>query len=309
MRFASWNVNGIRAILKKDFYEVVDALGADIFAVQETKCQPGQVELELPGYRQFYSFAHRKGYSGTAVFSKEEPSMVLHGIGDGYLDDEGRVLAAEFQRFWFVDVYTPNSQAGLARIGHRMQWDDAFRDFCVGLHEGTLPGGVLYSHSQSEIAGEKVGVSQQEAQAMAAFAETKDLDAAYAVYDRTPDGLTATPKPVIVCGDFNVAHEEIDLYDPDGYRGSTGFSDEEREKFSALLNAGFVDTFRHLHPDQADTYSWWSYQKFARRRNDGWRLDYFLVTKDLESSIEGASIYTEVQGSDHCPVALELSMD
>lgn len=261
MRFVSWNVNGIRAILKKNFYEVFDALSADIFAVQETKCQDGQVELDLPGYLQFFSSAEKKGYSGTAVFSREEPVRVLHGLGDDYLDSEGRICALEFPGFWFVDVYTPNSQLDLARIDHRMQWDDAFRDFCKGLEEGMLPS------------GEKI------------------------------EG-----KPLVICGDFNVAHNDIDLKNPEPNRGNSGFSDEERGKLEELLNAGFIDTFRYAHPDVTGKYTWWSYQRRARRTNAGWRIDYFLVSESLADKIESATIYDEVEGSDHCPIGLELDI-
>lgn len=261
MRFISWNVNGIRAVLKKDFLDIFAEFDADIFAIQETKCQPGQVDIDLPGYHQFWTSAERKGYSGTAVFSKEEPLQVLHGLGDEYLDNEGRVTALEFDKFWFVDVYTPNSQDQLARIDHRMQWDDAFRDFCAGLDQGTLPS------------GEK-----------------------------------CEPKPVVICGDFNVAHNDIDLKNPDRNRGTTGFSDEERGKFTELLDAGFIDTFRYVHPDAEGIYSWWSYKFRARDTNAGWRIDYFLVSESLASRIESASVYGEVFGSDHCPIGLELDI-
>lgn len=261
MRFVSWNVNGIRAILKKNFYEVFDLVSADIFAIQETKCQPEQVELDLPGYHQYFSYAEKKGYSGTAVFSREEPMRVLHGLGNEYLDSEGRICALEFDGFWFVNVYTPNSQMDLARIDHRMQWDDAFRDFCKGLEEGTLPD------------GEKI------------------------------DG-----KPVVMCGDFNVAHNDIDLKNPDTNRGNTGFSDEERGKLTELIDAGFIDTFRYLHPEVTGKYTWWSYQRRARRTNAGWRIDYFFVSESLASKIESATIFDEVEGSDHCPIGLELDI-
>ncbi len=261
MKFISWNVNGIRAILKKDFLGIFDEFGADIFAVQETKCQPDQVSIDLPGYHQFFSSAVKKGYSGTAVFCKEEPLRVLHGLGDEYLDQEGRIVALEFPAFWFVDVYTPNSQMDLVRIDHRMQWDDAFREFCVGLHEGTLP-----------------------------------------------QGETAPPKPVVVCGDFNVAHNDIDLKNAQTNRGVSGFSDQERGKLDELLNAGFIDTFRYLHPDTTGAYTWWNYKFHARSTNAGWRIDYFLVTTDLADKIEGAYIYDEVMGSDHCPIGLVLDL-
>lgn len=259
MRFISWNVNGLRAVLQKDFIETFDAFDADVFALQEIKCQAGQVELDLPGYHQFYSYAERKGYSGTAVFCKQEPARVLHGLGNDYLDAEGRITAVELDGLWFVNVYTPNAQAELARIDHRLQWDEAFRDFCLGLQEGILPSGE-----------------------------------------------STRPLPVVMCGDFNVAHQEIDLKNPGPNRGSAGFSDEERASFGALLDAGFVDTFRCLHPDETGAYSWWSYRFKARSTNAGWRIDYFLVSEALRDRIEGAAIYSEVMGSDHCPVGLEL---
>lgn len=261
MRFISWNVNGLRAVLKKDFEGVFAQFNADIFAIQETKCQAGQVELNLPGYRQCFSYAERKGYSGTAVFCKEEPLRELHGLGVPHLDTEGRIVALEFADFWFVCVYTPNAQNELARIDHRMEWDDAFRDFCKGLEAGVLP-----------------------------------------------DGGAAAPKPVVMCGDFNVAHEEIDLKNPGPNRGNAGFSDEERGKFSELLDAGFVDTFRLLHPGEAGAYSWWSYRFNARANNAGWRIDYFLVSEALVERVRAASIYPEVFGSDHCPVGVEIDL-
>ena len=261
MRFVSWNVNGLRAALKKGFEDVFATFDADVFALQETKLQAGQVDLNLPGYFDNWSYAERKGYSGTAVFSKQEPLQVLHGLGDEYLDAEGRICALEFPELWFVDVYTPNAQNELARIDHRMQWDDAFRDFCKGLEEGTLP-----------------------------------------------DGSTSDAKPVVMCGDFNVAHKEIDLKNPGPNRGKAGFSDEEREKFTNLIDAGFVDTFRLLHPDLVGAYSWWSYRFNARKNNAGWRIDYFLVSNSISDKVTTASIHSEVMGSDHCPVSLELDL-
>lgn len=259
MRLVSWNVNGIRAVLKKGFEDVVSAFDADAFALQETKCQEGQVELALPGYHQYWSYAQRKGYSGTAVFSRQPASRVLHGLGIDHLDEEGRVVALELEPLWLVDVYTPNAQNGLARIGHRLEWDAAFRDFCMGLEQGVLPSGEAIA-----------------------------------------------PKPVVMCGDFNVAHQEIDLKNPGPNRGNAGFSDEERSSFSALLDAGFADTFRRLHPDEAGAYSWWSYRFNARANNAGWRIDYFLVSEALMPQVRAASIYPEVLGSDHCPVGLDL---
>ena len=256
--------------------------------VQETKLQPGQVDLELPGYCQFWSYAQKKGYSGTAVFCKARPRQVLHGLGDEYLDAEGRIVAVEFEQFWFVDVYTPNAQDQLARIDHRMQWDDAFRDFCKGLEEGVLPAGVPVERDGDE--GFGVGHAAE------------DLPL-------TQPGETADPKPVVMCGDFNVAHEEIDLKNPGPNRGNAGFSDEERGKFTELVEAGFIDTFRLLHPDLPGAYSWWSYRFKARQNNAGWRIDYFLVSDALRGAVTGASIYSEVMGSDHCPVGLELDLD
>lgn len=288
MRFISWNVNGIRAALNKNFLEVFDQFGADIFAIQETKCQHGQVELDLPGYYQYWSYAQKKGYSGTAIFSREEPIRVLRGLGDDYLDTEGRICALEFPSFWFVDVYTPNSQMELARIDHRMQWDDAFREFLVGLHEGVLPqnAGSAYAgkgsdedHLSNEMSGENASAV-----------------------------CKSTPKPVIVCGDFNVAHEDIDLKNPEPNRGASGFSDEERGKFSELLDAGFVDTFRYIHPEQGGIYTWWSYRFRARNTNAGWRIDYFLVSDDIANKVEAASIYDDVYGSDHCPIGVEIDI-
>ena len=262
MRLVSWNVNGLRAVEKKGFADIFAQMDADVVALQETKLQEGQIDMAFDGYESHWSYAQKKGYSGTAVFSRVQPLRVLHGLGVEHLDTEGRIVALEFPEFWFVDVYTPNAQDQLARIDHRMEWDDAFRDFCKGLEEGT-----------------------------------------------TPDGPgTAQPKPVVMCGDFNVAHQEIDLKNPGPNRGNAGFSDEERGKFTELLDAGFVDTFRTLHPDAEGCYSWWSYRFKARERNAGWRIDYFLVSEALRDKVADASIYSEVFGSDHCPVALELDI-
>lgn len=253
LRLVSWNVNGLRAVVKKDpsFAEVFGALDADVFALQETKLQEGQLELDLPGYVQTWSYAERKGYSGTAVFSREEPLQVVRRIGCAAADDEGRVCALEFDGFWFVNVYTPNAKNELARLDERLEWDCAYRDFLSGL---------------------------------------------------------AKEKPVVTCGDFNVAHEEIDLKNPRSNRGNAGFSDEERASFSALLDAGFTDTFRALHPDLAGAYSWWSYRFNARKNNAGWRIDYFLVSDDIADRVVDASIHDEVFGSDHCPVELQIRL-
>lgn len=285
MRFISWNVNGLRAVLKKGFEDIVCDFDADIVALQETKLQEGQATLDLPQYREYWSYAERKGYSGTAVFCKEQPLQALHGLGSDHLDTEGRVVALEFPGFWFVDVYTPNAQNELARIDHRMEWDDAFRDFCKGLEEGVLPAGVPVERP----APGEGHVSMSE-------------------LPRTEPGETADPKPVVMCGDFNVAHQEIDLKNPGPNRGNAGFSDEERGKFTDLLAAGFTDTFRHLHPEVTGAYSWWSYRFNARKNNAGWRIDYFLVSESLAPKVESACIYDEVYGSDHCPVGLELDL-
>lgn len=267
-KFASWNVNGLRAVLRKEpgFEEIFADLDADILAIQETKLQEGQVELELPGYTQTWSHAERKGYAGTAVFSRGEPLSVrradslLPFAGEGEAADlvavavtEGRVCALEFERFWFADVYTPNAQNELARIETRMAWDDAYRAFLKGLEE-------------------------------------------------------ETGKPVVTCGDFNVAHEEIDLKNPKTNRGNAGFSDEERGKFTELLGAGFTDTFRFLHPDETGAYSWWSYRFNARKNNTGWRIDYFLVSDSVRDRIREAGIRSDIFGSDHCPVELVIDL-
>ena len=232
MRFVSWNVNGLRAVLKKGFEDIVCELDADIVALQETKLQEGQATLDLPQYREYWSYAEKKGYSGTAIFCKEQPLQALHGLGFPHLDTEGRIVALEFPKFWFVDVYTPNAQNELARIDHRMEWDDAFRDFCKGLEEGVLPAGVPVE--RPALGEGHVAISE---------------------LPLTQPGETADPKPVVMCGDFNVAHQEIDLKNPGPNRGKAGFSDEERGKFTDLLEVGFVDSFRHLHPDVTGAYS------------------------------------------------------
>lgn len=286
MRFVSWNVNGLRAVMKKDFPEIFAAFDADVFALQETKLQAGQIDLEFPGYYSHWSYAQKKGYSGTAVFTKQKPLQVLHGLGSEYLDSEGRIVALELPGLWFVCVYTPNAQNELARIDHRMEWDDAFRDFCKGLEEGVLPQGVPVER------GADLGHTMDPALAL----------------PLTQAGETADPKPVVMCGDFNVAHNEIDLKNPGPNRGKAGFSDQEREKFTTLLNAGFTDTFRLLHPDEEGRYSWWSYRFKARQNNAGWRIDYFLGSKELNEKVRVATIYDDVFGSDHCPVGLELDL-
>ena len=249
MRFISWNVNGLRACLKKGFMESFRTLNADVFALQETKMQPEQAILELPGYKQYWNSAEKKGYSGTAVFARVEPLNVSYGLGIEEHDHEGRVITLEFPAYYFVTVYTPNSKRGLERLDYRMTWEDAFRAYL------------------------------------------QELD---------------KKKPVIVCGDLNVAHTEIDLKNPKTNHHNAGFTDEERRKFDELLAAGFIDTFRTLHPDQTGIYTWWSYLRKARDTNAGWRIDYFVTSERLRESIEAATIHNEIYGSDHCPVGLEL---
>ena len=252
MRLISWNVNGLRACVQKGFLDVFRELDADCFCLQETKLQPDQIDLELPGYEQYWCSAEKKGYSGTAFFTKRTPLSVRYGIGVPELDNEGRVITAEFPEFYLVTCYTPNAQRGLARLDHRIRWDEAFRSFL------------------------------------------KELD---------------ERKGVIVCGDLNVAHQEIDLKNPKSNRGNAGFSDEERESFTKLLDAGFTDTFRYLNPDATGCYTWWSYMYKARQNNAGWRIDYFLVSDRLRGQIKDTPIYHEIQGSDHCPVGLELELE
>lgn len=249
MKFVSWNVNGFRAILGKGFNEFFKETDADIFCLQETKLQEGQHDAIPEGYFEYWNYAQRKGYSGTAVFTKKEPQNVTRGIGMEIHDQEGRVITLEFPEFYFVTVYTPNAQDGLTRLDYRMEWEEAFR----------------------------------------AYLQTLDQK-----------------KPVIVCGDMNVAHQEIDLKNPKQNRNNAGFTDQERAKFSALLAAGFVDSFRHLYPDRENAYTWWSYRFNARSRNAGWRIDYFVVSDRLKSRIKDSVICSEIQGSDHCPVILEL---
>ena len=251
MKFISWNVNGLRACMGKGFPQVFDDLKADFFCLQETKLQASQINLELPGHHQFWNDAEKKGYSGTAIFTKHKPLSVEYGVGVEELDTEGRMITLEYEKFYLVTCYTPNAQRGLARIDHRLKWDDAFRS------------------------------------------KLTELDAR---------------KPVIVCGDLNVAHKEIDLKNPSSNRGNAGFSDEERESFGRLLDVGFTDSFRHLNPDVTGAYTWWSYMFKARQNNAGWRIDYFLVSDRIADKITAAPIYNDVMGSDHCPVGLEIDL-
>lgn len=249
MKFISWNVNGLRACAQKGFAEFFAEADADFFCLQETKLQAGQIDLPFPGYCQHWCYAEKKGYSGTAIFAKEEPLSAVNGLGIPELDTEGRLITLEYKDFYLVTCYTPNAQRGLARLDHRLKWDEAFRRYLV------------------------------------------ELD---------------SKKPVILCGDLNVAHKEIDLKNPGSNRGNAGFSDEERESFSQLLACGFTDTFRKLHPDATGAYTWWSYMFNARANNAGWRIDYFLVSDRLANKVTATPIYSEVIGSDHCPVGLSL---
>ena len=249
MKMISWNVNGLRACVTKGFLDVFQSLDADIFALQETKLQPHQIDLELPGYQQFFNSAEKKGYSGTAIFTRREPLDVRYGIGIPEMDTEGRVITLDMGDYYFVTTYTPNSQSELARLDYRMKWADGWRDLLCRLK---------------------------------------------------------AEKPVIACGDLNVAHTEIDLKNPKTNRRNAGFTDEEREKFSALLDAGFIDTWRYQHPGVEQVYSWWSYRFKAREKNAGWRIDYFVVSEDLAPRIVSTDIHTDIFGSDHCPVELVI---
>lgn len=251
MKLVSWNVNGIRACLGKGFMDFFNSSDADIFCIQETKVQQGQIRLDLEGYYQYWNYAVRKGYSGTALFTREKPLSVVDGIGLNEHDSEGRVLTAEYDNFYLVTVYTPNAQRGLARLDYRMKWEDDFREYLLKLD---------------------------------------------------------SKKPVIICGDLNVAHNEIDLKNPSSNRQNAGFSDEEREKMTVLIQSGFTDSFRYLYPDKTDAYTWWSYMFNAREKNVGWRIDYFLVSDRIRDKIVEAGMYSDVYGSDHCPVFLEIEI-
>ena len=249
MKLISWNVNGIRACLTKGFEEVFKKMDADIFCLQETKCQPDQINLEFQGYTSYWNSAEKKGYSGTAIFTKQKPINVTYGIGIEEHDKEGRVITLEFEKFYMVDIYTPNSKRELERLEYRQIWEDEIRKYLLKLNE---------------------------------------------------------TKPVIMCGDLNVAHKEIDLKNKKTNRHNAGFTDEERNKMTELLDSGFTDTFRYLYPEKENAYSWWSYMGHAREKNVGWRIDYFIVSKSIEKQIKEAKIYSEIMGSDHCPVGLEI---
>ena len=251
MKFISWNVNGLRACMNKGWQDFFNLENADFFCLQETKLQEGQIALDLPGYEQYWNYAEKKGYSGTAIFTKHPPVSVRYGVGVPELDTEGRIITLEYPEFYIATCYTPNAQRELARLDHRMKWDEAFR----------------------------------------AYLQELDKD-----------------KPVIVCGDLNVAHQEIDLKNPKTNRGNAGISDAERQSFTETLGTGFTDTFRHLNPDKEGAYTWWSYMFKAREKNAGWRIDYFLVSDRIKDKIEAAPIYADVLGSDHCPVGLQLDI-
>lgn len=250
-KLISWNVNGLRACMQKGFMDYFNEAQADIFCLQETKLQGGQIELELPGYHQYWNYAEKKGYSGTALFTREEPLKVTYGIGVEEHDHEGRVITAEYKDYFVITVYVPNSQRGLTRLEYRMEWEEAFLKYLKGLEER---------------------------------------------------------KPLVYCGDLNVAHREIDLKNPRTNRHNAGFTDEERNRFSKILENGFVDTFRYFYPDQKDAYSWWSYMGQARAKNVGWRIDYFVASEALKDRLEDAKIHPTVMGSDHCPVELDLKV-
>lgn len=252
MKFISWNVNGLRACVQKGFLDYFKEVEADFFCIQESKLQEGQIELELPeGYEAYWNYAEKKGYSGTAIFTKHKPLQVTYGIGIEEHDKEGRVITLEYDNFYLITCYTPNSQSELARLSYRMEWEDAFLAYVDGLKE---------------------------------------------------------KKPVIFCGDLNVAHKEIDLKNPKTNRKNAGFTDEEREKFSVILSHGYIDTFRYFYPEQEQIYSWWSYRFKAREKNAGWRIDYFIVSEDLKDKLTDSKIHTEVMGSDHCPVELDIEL-
>ena len=249
MKLISWNVNGLRACVQKGFLDYFNSVNADVFCIQESKLQEGQIDLDLPGYEQYWNYAEKKGYSGTAIFTKKKPLSVKYGLGIEEHDHEGRVITLEFEDEYVITVYTPNSQNELARLDYRMKWEDDFKEYLKELSK---------------------------------------------------------KKPVIVCGDLNVAHKEIDLKNPKTNRKNAGFTDEEREKFTDLLNAGFIDTFRYFNPEVTGIYSWWSYRFNSRKNNAGWRIDYFLVSEDMKDRLVSADIHTEVLGSDHCPVELVI---
>lgn len=274
MKFISWNVNGIRACVKKGFLDFFNEADADIFCIQESKMQEGQLDLEFPGYHQYWNYAVKKGYSGTGIFTKEEPLSVSYGLGIEEHDQEGRVITLEFENYYFITVYTPNSQSGLARLSYRMKWEEDFLAYLKKLEE-TKP--VIFCGDLKE---SQPSLTQE--------AKPKK-------------------KPIIICGDFNVAATELDLKNPKNNVKNAGFTPEEREKFKTLLDSGFTDSYRYLHPD-TEKYSWWSYRFKARERNAGWRIDYFLTSDSIKDKIKDAEILTDVMGSDHCPIELDIDI-
>lgn len=274
MKFISWNVNGIRACVKKGFLDFFNEADADIFCIQESKMQEGQLDLELPGYHQYWNYAVKKGYSGTGIFTKEEPISVFYGLGIEEHDQEGRVITLEFKDYYFITVYTPNSQSELARLSYRMKWEEDFLAYLKKLEEKKP---VIFCGDLKE---SQPSLTQE--------AKPKK-------------------KPIIICGDFNVAATELDLKNPKNNVKNAGFTPEEREKFKTLLDSGFTDSYRYLHPD-TEKYSWWSYRFKARERNAGWRIDYFLTSDSIKDKIKDAEILTDVMGSDHCPIELDIDI-
>lgn len=251
MKLVSWNVNGIRACVKKGFLDYFHEINADFFCLQETKLQAGQIELQLDGYYQYWNYAEKKGYSGTAIFAKKKPLSVSYGVGERDSEAEGRIITLEYENFYLITVYTPNAKRDLSRLGERLEWEEEIRHYLMEL--------------------DKV-------------------------------------KPVLLCGDLNVAHQEIDLKNPKSNKGNSGFTDEEREKMTLLLNAGFIDSFRYLYPTETDRYTWWSYMAKVRERNIGWRIDYFLLSERLASALQDSQIHSDVLGSDHCPVCIDIEL-
>lgn len=294
LKFISWNVNGLRAVCGKGFADIFARFDADFVCIQETKLQEGQIDLEFPGYKSYWNYADRKGYSGVAVYTRLEPLAVHYGIGRDEHDHEGRVITLEMPDFYLVCCYTPNSQSPDTpgelpkRLAYRMEWEDAFREYLNALHDKGLMA-IANSYATA------VDAASMNGEGLFADTNKKTLT------------VGGTPKPVIICGDLNVAHKEIDLKNPKTNTKSAGFTPQEREKMTELLDSGFIDTFRHFHPDERDAYSWWSYRMKAREKNVGWRIDYFLTTTDLTPRLLSASILPDIPGSDHCPVELVIS--
>ena len=357
MKLISWNVNGLRACVGKNFLDFFNEVDADIFCIQESKLQEGQIDLDLPGYYQYWNYAEKKGYSGTAIFSKQEPLSVSYGIGIEEHDKEGRVITLEFDKFYMITVYTPNSQNELARLSYRMEWEDAFLAYLKNLEKNkpvVFCGDLNVAHKEIDLKNPKTnrknaGFTDEERACMTHLQEvgfvdtfrhfypdkegrviTLEFDKFYMITVYTPNSQNELArlsyrmewedaflaylknleknKPVVFCRDLNVAHKEIDLKNPKTNRKNAGFTDEEREKFSCLLENGFIDTFRYFYPDVEGIYSWWSYRFQARAKNAGWRIDYFMVSESLKDKLQDAEILTDIYGSDHCPVVLEIGL-